>query len=179
MKHRLYSIFSICILLCLSQYSFAQKEKPVSMPKANKKAAIMAAIGSMSREDKNTMTKCPVHSKNMPLSDNYRADASDFRRCDDYPFAHQLNYRRYCNACTKILAKEVTSEENKNKVKGDEGTFDRCELHNKTLYTNSRFDSGNYEKAPNLEETPHAKQYKFRKYCKVCTKVHKIQASHK
>lgn len=158
------------------------KEKPAkSQPvKVNSKGAskegIMAQLSGMNREEKNTMSRCPLHNKRMSLSDNYRADASDFRVSDGYPFAYQLNYRRYCPVCTKALEKEEKSFEAEEKAanKGGEATFERCELHGATLVKNGDHDPLNSEKSPQ-SDMPHAKQYLFKTYCKTCTKVYKIQ----
>lgn len=128
-------------------------------------------ISKMSREEKNTMVQCPLHFKgDMPMSDNYRANASDYTTCYEYPFAYQLNYRRFCKICTKIMSKES----------GDaapvitKATFERCGVHNNGLKGNPDYDNVHYEKKP-AADTPHAKQYLFKNYCTICTKIYKQQ----
>ncbi len=126
------------------------------------------------REEKNTMSICPLHgngTKEMILSDNYRAGASDYTTCDEYPFAYQLNYRRYCKVCTKIMAKEA----GENMPSMQMATFDRCELHNSPLKGNPDYNGMNMDKntAPNA---PHARQYNFRTYCRICTKIEKYNS---
>lgn len=152
--------------------------KPAKMTSNGSNAAVMASLSGMSREEKNTLSRCPLHNKHMSLSDNYRADASDFTTAESYPFAYQLNYRRYCKVCTRIMSKEAKGElaevQEKNNKSG--ATFQRCEIHNQPLKTNPNYDPLDMESSPNKAEMPHARQYNFRTYCKVCTKVYKIQA---
>lgn len=166
-----------------SKTVIAQKKGKTSKPakvrptkNGNSAAAISVQLSSMTREEKNTMSHCPLHNKHMSLSDNYRADASDFRQSDDYPFAYQLNYRRYCNTCTKILDREVKNfeEEEKAANQADGATFERCPIHSAPLLKNGDYDKIDYEKNPQAD-MPHAKQYLFKNYCKTCTKVYKIQ----
>ncbi|MGH1335079.1 MAG: hypothetical protein ACRBFS_03050 [Aureispira sp.] len=169
-------------LLVNTNQAWAQKEKKQKEPKkvkvakgGNSTAAIMVQLSSTTREEKNTMDRCPLHNKRMSLSDNYRADASDYTPGDEYPFAYQLNYRRYCAVCTRVMTKEAKSfeEEDKAENKGDV-TFERCELHGTPLKGNTDQNKTDFEKNPSAD-MPHAKQYLFKTYCKVCTKVHKIQ----
>lgn len=129
-------------------------------------------VSKMSREEKNTMNECPLHNSNreMPLSDNYRANASDYTTCYEYPFAYQLNYRRYCRVCTRIMAKESGSR----MPKIARATFERCPVHNAPLKGNPDYDRIQYERDPEVE-TPHARQYLFKYYCKSCTKIVKAQ----
>ncbi len=88
------------------------KEKKAKAAKdGNAKATITAHVSGLNRDEKNKMVKCPIHHKHMSLSDNFRANGSDHSPGDNYPFAYQLNYRRYCNACTRIMKKEVVVEE--------------------------------------------------------------------
>lgn len=152
------------------------KPKKVKVAKnGNSAAAITVQLSGMTREEKNTMSRCPLHNKHMSLSDNYRADASDYTPGDDYPFAYQLNYRRYCNACTKIMEKEAKSFEAEDRAVNDgRQTFERCPVHNAFLKGNPDQDKVDYEKDPS-PDMPHAKQYLFKNYCKICTKVYKIQ----
>ncbi|BDS15298.1 hypothetical protein [Aureispira anguillae] len=163
----------------LTAQKAAKKEKPAkaqTSKKRNSAAAIAVQLSSMTREEKNTMAHCPLHNKHMSLSDNYRADASDFRQSDDYPFAYQLNYRRYCHVCTKVLDKEVKAFDAEEKAanNADGATFERCPVHNAALLKNSDYSKIDYEKSPQTE-IPHAKQYLFKNYCKTCTKIYKIQ----
>jgi len=125
-------------------------------------------VSKMSREKKNTMTSCPLHhpNKKMPISDNYRPDASDYTTCFEYPFAYQLNYRRYCRVCTRIMSKDY-GEKMPMKAKA---SFERCGIHNKPLLGNPDY-SGLMQKDDPNDYTPHARQYKFKYYCKVCTRV--------
>lgn len=177
----------LCLLICLGVNNMltaqdgeanppAPKAKKVkAAKKGNSMAAIIVQVSGMTREEKNTMSNCPLHSKRMTLSDNYRADASDYTPGDEYPFAYQLNYRRYCTVCTRVMSKEAKmiaiEDENINKGKG---TFERCGLHNSPLKGNTLQDKVDYEKNPSAD-MPHAKQYLFKNYCTVCTKIYKIQ----
>lgn len=172
------------MLLLSTAPTWAQKAKPnkkkepkrVKVTKSgNSPAAIKMQLSSKTREEKNTMDRCPLHNRRLPLSDNYRADASDYTPGDNYPFAYQLNYRRYCPVCTRIMDKEAKAEEKeaKEQMKG-EATFGRCPLHNVQLKGNPDYDSKNFEAQPD-ERMPHARQYRFKNYCKVCTKIHKIE----
>ncbi|MDX1904693.1 MAG: hypothetical protein SFU27_11085 [Thermonemataceae bacterium] len=62
------------------------------------------SLNNLTRQQKDTMTVCPLHKKIMPMSDNYRANAADIHeKTDKYPFAYHLNYRRYCKTCTKTF----------------------------------------------------------------------------
>jgi hypothetical protein len=153
------------------------KEKKVKIAKnGNSAAAIAASISGMNRSEKNSMTKCPLHNKHMGLSDNYRADASDYTSGDDYPFAYELNYRRYCNSCTRVMEKESKNilEVDKVSHRRDKHVLEHCKVHDSPLKLNSDQDKVDYEHTPS-PDMPHAKQYMFREYCKVCTKVYSIQ----
>ncbi len=186
---KMYQIFALllCFLLC-GVDSFAQKPKEkdpkttgkTTKPKTKKElAAIKAAneeaklagINEMSREEKNTLVVCPVHRKRMSLSDNYRANASDFSLSEGHPFAKQLNYRRCCDKCTKVMIKEEREALKAQKQKDKGATFQRCEVHNVPLELSGDYSATSYEKFPDTE-MPHAKQYKFKTYCKTCTKLH-------
>jgi len=150
------------------------KVKPISR-KVNSKEAIVAQLSGMTREDKNSLSTCPLHNKSMKLSDNYRADGSKFEPGDNYPFAYQLNYRRYCPVCTRVMSKEgadVVQEEAAEKTKG--GVL-KCKVHKKKLQSNPAYNPDDYETNPNKTEMPHARQYRFARYCKICSKVYKIQ----
>ena len=138
----------------------------------NSVATIVAQISEMDREEKNTLSRCPLHSKHMSLSDNYRADESDYTSGDHYPFAYQLNYRRYCQACTRVMEKE--SKIKPLSVVGEVPMQVTCEVHNSPLLINSNIDKVDYEHNP-AADMPHAKQYLLKKYCKVCTKIYQIQ----
>jgi|GEM_PF-2562022 len=171
-------LFLLFGLLAFSHSGFAQKDKDAKpakvKPAKNSSAAIIVQLSEMNREEKNTMSHCPLHNKHMSLSDNYRADASDFRQSDEYPFAYQLNYRRYCKVCTKILDKEERGfEEEERLANSGKATFERCPVHNASLVSNPDYDKVDYEKNPSTD-APHARQYLFKNYCKICTKVHKI-----
>lgn len=182
-------MWCLCFMLFFSVAVFAQKDngKKEKAPKEKKEkkavsrgpssaAAVAVQLSGMSREEKNTMSRCPLHDKHMNLSDNYRADASDYTTAEEYPFAYQLNYRRYCTVCTKVMDKDAKQYADKVKDRNGKGaTFERCALHNTQLNNNPDFDPVNTEKNPNKEEMPHARQYNFSTYCKVCTKVHRIQ----
>jgi len=134
------------------------------------------AIGGLSREEKNTMTNCPLHQKRMGLSDNYRANASDFRQSEDYPFAYQLNYRRFCGNCTKALEKEEKAFKKEEASGGNKATMERCAIHSEFMKTNPEFSSVNSVKDKDREkDILHAKQYKGRLYCKTCSKVYSIR----
>lgn len=169
-------LLSSCSLWAQKANSKAKKSKAKTHKTQNSSAAIIVQLSGMTREEKNTMSRCPLHKKHMSLSDNYRADASDFRQADDYPFAYQLNYRRYCNNCTKALDKEVKTFEAEEKAanKDNAATFERCGIHNAPLLHNSDYDKVDYEKNPQTD-MPHAKQYLFKTYCKTCTKIYNIQ----
>ena len=177
-------LFAFLCLLTTSNTLWAQKGKDAKAPKdkkvkpamkGNSSAAIAVQLSGMTREEKNTMSHCPLHNKHMSLSDNYRADASDFRQSDDYPFAYQLNYRRYCNVCTKVLEKEEKGfQEEERRANKGKGTFERCPVHNVGLVSNPDYNKVDYEKSPSAD-MPHARQYLFKNYCKTCTKIHKIQ----
>lgn len=187
---RLGRLYQIGLFLCLffvasSTALVAQKAKDgnkeakpqkVKVAKnGNSAAAITVQLSGMTREEKNTMSRCPLHNRHMSLSDNYRADASDYTPGDDYPFAYQLNYRRYCPVCTKVMEKEAKTFEEEDKA-ANEGlqSFERCPVHNSPLKGNPEQDKVDYEKNPS-SDMPHAKQYLFKYYCKTCTKVYKIQ----
>lgn len=152
-----------------------QEERPLT--KAEKReleyqqyVQTVRKVSKMSREEKNTITECPLHNpgREMPLSDNYRANASDYTTCYEYPFAYQLNYRRYCKVCTRIMAKESGTQ----MPIISKGTFERCSIHNTPLKSNPDYDTMGYERNPD-KSTPHARQYWFKYYCKTCTKIHK------
>lgn len=144
------------------------KVKPAA--KENKKALLTAQLDKMSRDERNTLSKCPLHQKQMFLSDNFEADASSSAPSVSSPFAYQLNYRRYCSACTRIQKKET-----KVSAKTDDITdSNHCSVHKVALVENPDYDRTNFEKKP-FGEMPHAKQYRLKNYCKVCTKVYKIQ----
>lgn len=181
MKPQLFLFF--CCFLGISSIALAQEAKednpPARLTKqerdylaAKEYAATIHKVSKMSREEKNTITECPLHNKGkeMLLSDNYRANASDYTTCYEYPFAYQLNYRRYCRVCTKIMSKE--SGESMPVI--SKGTFERCSIHNTGLKSNPDYDKTMYERNPN-SDTPHAKQYWFKYYCKTCTKIVKAQ----
>lgn len=137
-------------------------------------------MAQLSREEKNTMTTCPLHSKRMSLSDNYRANASDFRQSEDYPFAYQLNYRRFCPICTKTLSKEEARFKKEERSVGGKSTFTRCDYHNEYMKTNPEFSSVNSTSDRDREKDMiHAKQYRGRFYCKSCSKLYSIRAKNK
>jgi hypothetical protein len=182
-----------CFLLC-AENTFAQKNgkdktkpnkvekngKTTTKPKTKKELAAqksaneeakLAGINEMSREEKNTMVVCPLHRSRMSLSDNYRANASDFSLSEGHPFAKQLNYRRCCDKCTKVMIKEERMAQKAQKQKDKGATFQRCEIHNVSLELSGDYSATSYEKFPD-SETPHAKQYKFKTYCKTCSKIH-------
>lgn len=140
-------------------------------PKAEKVAETTGNdYSGLTREEKNTMTVCPEHGKRMSLSDNYRANASDAHESGGHPFAKQLNYRRACTACTKAMIKEEKEAKKKQNPNAGKATFERCIVHNQTLYISQEYSAMNYEKFPD-ENTPNAQQYKFKTYCKSCTKA--------
>jgi len=177
------SCWTLVALLLSTAPTWAQKNKPnnkepkrVKVAKSgNSAAAIKVQLSSKTREEKNTMDRCPLHNRRLPLSDNYRADASDYTPGDNYPFAYQLNYRRYCPVCTRVMDKEARTEEKEDKeqMKG-EATFERCAVHNSPLKGNPDYNNKDFEEQPD-GRMPHARQYRFKNYCKVCTKVHKIE----
>ncbi len=184
LKYLLFLVFTFFALATnstLAQKRGKKKKKKAKTTKttANKNgsdAAIMVRLSEMSREEKNTMSDCPLHKKHMSLSDNYRADASDFTISENTPFAYQLNYRRYCNVCTRIMDKEEQDYKDKVAAHNSQGaTFERCEVHNQQLNTNPDFNAVNVESNPNTTLMPHARQYRFSTYCKVCTKIFKIE----
>jgi len=131
-------------------------------------------VSKLSREEKNTMASCPLHntSREMPLSDNYRANASDYTTCYEYPFAYQLNYRRYCKVCTRIMSKESNTQ--LPRISRSSATFQRCEVHNTPLKGNPDYSRVQYEREP-AGGSPHARQYLYKYFCKTCTKVVKQQ----
>ncbi|MDC0230815.1 hypothetical protein OAK19_02525 [Aureispira] len=84
------------------------KEKKAKAAKdGNAKATNIAHVSGLNRDEKNKMVKCPIHNKHMVLSDNFLANGSEYTSGDNYPLAYQLNYRRYCNVCTRIMKKET------------------------------------------------------------------------
>ena len=180
-------IFQLLLLICAVVFTmpndtFAQpnnkkdtktsKEQPSKdkAPKAKVAANTGNDYSGLTREEKNTMTVCPEHGKRMSLSDNYRANASDAHESGGHPFAKQLNYRRACTACTKAMVKEEQAAKKKQNPKAGQPTFDKCVVHNKTLFISEDYHAISYEKFPD-ENTPNAKQYKFKTYCKACTKA--------
>lgn len=178
-----YLLLLILVGLLLPSLSIAQKKgisakKPKSSTtttvkpakKENKKIMLTAQLDKMSREERNTLSKCPLHQKQMFLSDNFEADASNSTPSVSSPFAYQLNYRRYCNACTRIQKKETKVSSKTKEVSNDK----HCSVHKTTLVANPDYNRTDFEKKP-FEEMPHAKQYRLKNYCKVCTKVYKIQ----
>jgi len=180
---RLYQVcgFLLLFFVATSASVVAQKsgnnntKKTKVAKNGNSAAAITVQLSGMTREEKNTMSRCPLHNRRMSLSDNYRADASDYTPGDEYPFAYQLNYRRYCPVCTKVMEKEAKSfEKEDEEVMEGAQSFERCPVHNSPLKGNSEQNKVDYEKNPS-SDTPHAKQYLFKYYCKTCTKVFKIQ----
>ncbi|MCH2042859.1 MAG: hypothetical protein MK212_01870 [Saprospiraceae bacterium] len=150
-----------------------QKNNNSAAAKANANAAKYSVLDQLTREEKNTMTDCPLHGGHMSLSDNYRANATDFRQSGAYPFAYQLNYRRSCKKCTNTLVQEERALERETKRNANAASFERCPIHNEALLKNGEESSMNYSRETNAE-TPHAQQYKFKFYCKTCTKIHKI-----
>lgn len=151
--------FTIISSIFIPLNTYAQ-EDPLSV--SNK-------IGSLSREEKNEMITCPLHHKHMSISDNFRAGASDFTESDHYPFAYQLNYRRYCSKCTKIMQKEAHIFDIEPGM-----VAEKCILHNKLLKLNPDWQKYENDNKP-AYSTPHAKQYLHQYYCPICTKVHKIE----
>ena len=178
---RLYQICCFLLLFFVATSATVVAQKSAKPKKAkvakngNSTEAIKIQLSGMTREEKNTMSRCPLHNKHMSLSDNYRADASNYTPGDDYPFAYQLNYRRYCPVCTKVMEKEAKEFEEEDKEENENvQTFERCPVHNSPLKGNTEQNKIDYEKDPS-PDTPHAKQYLFKYYCKTCTKVFKIQ----
>jgi hypothetical protein len=116
-KYILFCMFTLIYLMAGSTYVYSQseedstktaKEKKAKVAKdGNAKATIAAHVSGLNRDEKNKMIRCPIHHKHMGLSDNFRANGSDHSPGDNYPFAYQLNYRRYCNVCTRIMKKEA------------------------------------------------------------------------
>jgi hypothetical protein len=184
MKRLLLFSFLLLILGSIAEEVAAQSDSIPPRPLTKRERDYLAyqdyvatvnRVSKMSREEKNTMNECPLHNSNkeMPLSDNYRANASDYTTCYEYPFAYQLNYRRYCRTCTRIMAKEYGSQMPKIS-RASAATFERCSVHNVQLKGNPDYDRIQYERNP-AAETPHAKQYLFKYYCKSCTKIVKAQ----
>lgn len=183
MKLHLLSLI-LCCIMSTPNLLQAQKAPKNPQTKHNKQerdyleaqnyASIVRKVSKMTREEKNTVTKCPLHhhGNEMPISDNYRPNASDYTTCYEYPFAYQLNYRRYCKVCTRIMSKEAGNAPQHQTTKA---TFERCAVHNATLKGNPDYDQTMYERNPN-PNTPHAKQYWFKNYCKTCTKIVKAQS---
>ncbi|MCH2044636.1 MAG: hypothetical protein MK212_11010 [Saprospiraceae bacterium] len=131
------------------------------------------AIAQLSRKEKNTMTVCPLYGTRMKLNENYRANATDFRDCYNYPFAQQLHYRRYCPKCTKALHQEEKRFEREERAGQGKATMERCELYGDFMKTNPEFSSVN--SVPDSERDKdmiNAKQYKGRLYCKICSKLY-------
>jgi hypothetical protein len=146
-------------------------EKPSEKGKAKVVANVETDYSGLTREEKNTMTVCPQHGKRMSLSDNYRANASDYHESDGYPFARQLNYRRACDHCTKAMTREEKIAKKKTQLHKGEATFERCPLHNESLIISENYHALDYEKYPSAD-TPNAKAYKFKTYCPTCSKLH-------
>lgn len=150
-------------------------EEPASAKSNNEVSEkVLANLENMTREEKNTMTICPMHGTKMSLSDNYRANASDYRQSGNFPFAYQLNYRRHCPKCTASLEAEDKAIEKENQRNANEATFERCATHNESMFVNGDHRPIDYEKNPS-QDCPNAAQYGFKTYCKTCTKIHKIQ----
>lgn len=164
--------FLLFFALFVNAFTTLAQDEPKTQEPETYEAAVYR-ISKMTREEKNTMMECPLHGrgKEMPMSDNYRANASDYTTCYEYPFAYQLNYRRYCKICTKIMAKEAGEDA----PVISKSTFERCGMHNASLKGNPDYTGSGYEKHPS-PETPHAQQYKFKNYCPICTKVVKSQS---
>lgn len=149
------------------------KTKVKPAPKENKQTVIISQLDKMSRDEKNTLSKCPLHRKQMSISDNFEADVSSNPPVVNYPFAYQLNYRRYCDACTRIQKRAVRLD----KKQGNTESFsdsDHCAVHKTTLANNPDYNKNDHAHKT-IAEMPHAKQYRLKKYCKVCTKIYKIQ----
>lgn len=163
-------IITFTLITFFALKSNAQEEAKAKAAKdGNSAATIAAQVSSLNREEKNAMIRCPLHNKHMSISDNYRANASDYTESDNYPFAYQLNYRRYCTKCTKIMQREAHIFD------VEPGMIaEKCILHNQILKNNSDWDKFEKEENPSVE-MPHAKQYLQQYYCTVCTKVYKIQ----
>lgn len=152
----------------------ASKDSKVKPAKnGNTAAGIAVQVSGMNRDEKNAMSHCPVHNKHMSLSDNYQAEDNDLPHGDHYPFAYQLSYRRYCEACTNIMLKEAKDALAANKAANSTDT-EHCKIHGSKLKTNSDRSKTEYEKNPSAD-MPHAKQYLLKHYCAVCTKIYKIQ----
>lgn len=150
-----------------------KKNQPASAKSNNAVSdKILAKLETMTREEKNTMTTCPMHGLHMELSDNYRANASDYRQSAEYPFAYQLNYRRHCKKCTQALEAEDKAIAKADRRDANEPTFERCTAHNETMFVNGEHRPIDFEKEPS-SETPFAQAYGFKYYCKTCNKLHK------
>jgi hypothetical protein len=149
-----------------------KKTDPKAKDNTKKAGPVNINIEGLSREEKNTMTRCPLHGKHMNLSDNYRANASDFQESQEYPFAKQLQYRRFCGTCTKVMKAEHRKFEQENRRNADKPSFERCVVHNESMFVNGEYSSVNYQREIN-PDIPHAQQYKFKFYCKTCTKLYK------
>ena len=154
-----------CILLIL--LSFSELQAQDRDPKRD-------AIANLTREEKNTMTVCPLYGTKMKLNENYRANASDFRDCYDYPFAKQLHYRRYCPKCTNVLHKEEKRFKKEERAGGGKATMERCELYGDFMKTNPDFSSVNsVPDSDRDEDMINAKQYQGRYYCETCSKLYR------
>jgi len=157
-----------------ADHSTASKDSKVKPAKnGNSSAGVAVQVSGMNRNEKNALSRCPVHNKHMSLSDNYQAEDNDLPHGDHYPFAYQLSYRRYCEACTTIMLKEAKDALAANKAANDADT-EHCKLHGSKLKPNSNRSKSEYEKNPSAD-MPHAKQYLLKHYCAVCTKIYKIQ----
>jgi hypothetical protein len=157
------------------------KTNPKNQPPKNtdpksqdNKDARLANLGKLSRDEKNTMTRCPLHGNHMPLSEEYRANASDFSESEEHPFAKQLNYRRYCSKCTGVMVKEEKEARKLEKEFRCKETFARCEIHNVPIICNPDFNPNDTELRPD-KDFPHAKQYKSKGQCKTCSKLYTKQ----
>lgn len=158
-KHCLFG-FSFFLLLCIGLISptFAQKGKntsketgkekkePKDKESTNSKAAKYSVLDQLTREEKNTMVKCPLHGSHMPLSDNYSASAGDSHQSGAYPFAYQLNYRRFCKKCTRAFTKEKKASEREAKRSASVTSLERCTVYDEILLKNGERFSMNYAK---------------------------------
>lgn len=162
------------------QSNKTEKAKSVKVGKRSSAAAIEAQLSGMTRADKNKMTHSPLTGKRMRLNKNYQADAEEQDGVEEFPFAAQLGYRRYCEVATRRYERaqkkntKVTSDKGaiKNSTSSNEQTH--CQIYGNVLLKNPDYDPSKEIKQVD-PETPNAKQYGQKNYCKACTKIYKIR----
>jgi hypothetical protein len=109
---KILSYLILITLLCSSTMLEAQRKEERSKETGwaynttNPKDTMSYA--QLGREEKNTMTQCPLHKKAMKLSDKFMHEP-DMEETIwlSYPFAKVYHYRRHCSRCNSLLHKEM------------------------------------------------------------------------